>query len=110
MSADSPTVTVPPVAAPKKRTGFRWRLISSLVLWGIMLAVIFWLPPTGLYMFLNLVVARAVWEFYEICEAKGLKTFKVWGVIATVAPDFRQLVRVRPATVPFIDRFRGALV
>jgi len=84
MSTDSPAVTVPPVAAPKKRSGFRWRLISSIVLWAIMLAVIFWLPPTGLYLFMNLVVARAVWEFYEICEAKGLKAFKVWGVIGTV--------------------------
>ncbi len=85
MSAESPTVVVPPVAEPKKRTGFRWRLISSIVLWGIMLAVVFWLPPTGLYLFINIVIARAVWEFYQICEAKGLKTYKVWGVIGTVA-------------------------
>jgi phosphatidate cytidylyltransferase len=69
----------------KPRTGFRWRLVSSLVLWGIMLAVIFWLPPTGLYLFMNVVIARAVWEFYTICEAKGLKAFKVWGVIGSVA-------------------------
>lgn len=67
------------------RTGFRWRLISSLILWGIMLAVVFWLPPGGLYLFMNLVVARAVWEFYKICEAKGLPSFKIWGVIGTVA-------------------------
>lgn len=71
-------------APPKPKTGFRWRLISSIVLWGIMLAVIFWLPPTGLYIFMNVVIARAVWEFYTICEAKGLKTFKVWGVIGSV--------------------------
>jgi phosphatidate cytidylyltransferase len=71
--------------APKRHTGFRWRLISSIVLWGIMLAVVFWLPPTGLYLFMNVVIARAVWEFYEICEAKGLKAFKVWGVIGAVA-------------------------
>ena len=70
---------------PEKRTGFRWRLISSIVLWGVMLAVVFWLPPTGLYLFMNVVIARAVWEFYEICEAKGLKAFKVWGVIGAVA-------------------------
>jgi phosphatidate cytidylyltransferase len=34
---------------------------------------------------MNLVIGRAVWEFYVICEAKGLRTYKVWGVIATVA-------------------------
>lgn len=68
-----------------QRTGFRWRLISSLVLWAIMLAVVFWLPPGGLYLFMNIVVARALWEFYRICENKGLPSFKVWGVIATVA-------------------------
>jgi phosphatidate cytidylyltransferase len=69
---------------PPSRSGFRWRLISSIVLWGIMLAVIFWLPPTALYIFLNVIVARAAWEFYRICEAKGLRTYKVWGVIGTV--------------------------
>jgi len=69
----------------KGRTGFRWRLVSSLVLWGIMLAVVFWLPPTGLYVFMNVVIARAVWEFYTICEAKGLQAFKAWGVVGTIA-------------------------
>jgi phosphatidate cytidylyltransferase len=72
-------------AATTPRTGFRWRLISSLVLWGIMLAVVFWLPPTALYIFMNVVIARAVWEFYVICEAKGLRTYKVWGVVGAVA-------------------------
>jgi phosphatidate cytidylyltransferase len=72
-------------ATTKARTGFRWRLISSIVLWGIMLAVVFWLPPTGLYIFMNVVIARALWEFYRICEAKGLPSFKVWGVIGAVA-------------------------
>jgi len=50
-----------------------------------MLAVVFWLPPTAMYIFMNLVIARAVWEFYRICEAKGLPAYKVWGVIGTVA-------------------------
>ena len=72
-------------AATTPRTGFRWRLVSSLVLWGIMLAVVFWLPPTGLYLFMNVVIARAVWEFYGICEAKGLKAYKVWGMVGAVA-------------------------
>jgi len=67
------------------RSGFRWRLVSSIVLWGIMLAVVFWLPPTGLYIFMNVVIARAVWEFYRICEAKGLPSFKIWGVVGAVA-------------------------
>jgi phosphatidate cytidylyltransferase len=75
----------PTTTLPSSRSGFRWRLISSVVLWGIMLAVIFWLPPLALYIFLNLVITRAVWEFYVICEAKRLRTYKVWGVIATVA-------------------------
>ena len=75
-----------PIALANPRTGFLWRLISSLVLWAIMLAVIFWLErPIWLYLFINLVIARAIWEFYRICEAKGLRTYKVWGVIGTVA-------------------------
>ena len=76
----------PPIALAHPRTGFLWRLTSSLVLWAIMLAVIFWLEhPIWLYLFINLFIARAIWEFYRICEAKGLRTFKVWGVIGTVA-------------------------
>jgi len=70
---------------PASRSGFQWRLISCRVLWGIMLSVIFWLPPTALYIFVNVVLARAIWEFYRICEAKGLRTYKVWGVIGTLA-------------------------
>jgi phosphatidate cytidylyltransferase len=50
-----------------------------------MLAVVFWLPPTAMYIFMNVVIARAVWEFYKICEARGLSSYKVWGVIGTVA-------------------------
>jgi phosphatidate cytidylyltransferase len=70
---------------PEARSGFRWRLISSIVLWAAMLAVIFWLPPTVLYVFMNVVIARALWEYYTICEVKGLRTFKIWGVIGSVA-------------------------
>jgi phosphatidate cytidylyltransferase len=82
------TVSTPDEAAttlPPSRSGFLWRLISSIVLWVIMLAVIFWLPPTALYLFVNVITARAVWEFYKICEAKGLRSYKVWGVIGTIA-------------------------
>ena len=50
-----------------------------------MLAVIFLLPPTVLYVFMSVVIARALWEFYTICEVKGLRTFKIWGVIGAVA-------------------------
>ena len=75
-----------PLALANPRTGFLWRLISSLVLWAIMLAVIFWLQhPIWLYLFINLVITRALWEFYRICEAKGLRTYKVWGIIGAVA-------------------------
>lgn len=79
------TSTAAATTLPPSRSGFLWRLISSVVLWVIMLAVIFWLPPTALYIFVNVITARAVWEFYKICEAKGLRSYKVWGVIGTVA-------------------------
>lgn len=75
----------PPASSKAPKTGFRWRLISSIVLWAIMLAVIFWLPPVALYIFMNVVVSLAVWEFYMICWAKGLYAYRVWGVIGTVA-------------------------
>jgi phosphatidate cytidylyltransferase len=85
MNSSPEAVVAQPLVKTNPRSGFRWRLFSSIVLWGIMLAVIFWLPPTGLYLFMNIVIARAVWEFYGICEAKGLKAFKIWGVIGAVA-------------------------
>ncbi len=82
----SSEVVVPAEAvSPKVRSGFRWRLVSSIVLWGVMLAVVFWLPPTALYIFVNVVIARALWEFYLICDVKGLPSFKVWGVVGAVA-------------------------
>jgi len=76
---------VPLVTSVNPRSGFGWRLASSLVLWGVMLAVIFLAKrPIWLYLFINLFVTRALWEFYRVCEAKGLRTYKVWGVIGTV--------------------------
>ncbi len=83
----NPVVTADkiPVSGKAPKTGFRWRLISSIVLWGIMLAVIFWLKPWALYVFMNLVISLAVWEFYMICWAKGLHSYRAWGVIGTVA-------------------------
>jgi phosphatidate cytidylyltransferase len=83
--SSSPTAAAPTSNGKAPKTGFRWRLISSIVLWGVMLAVIFWLPPVALYIFMNLVIGQAIWEFYVICEAKGLRSYKVWGVIGTVA-------------------------
>jgi phosphatidate cytidylyltransferase len=79
------SIAAQPINGAKPRTGFFWRLISSIVLGGIMLAVVFWLPPAGLYIFLNVVIARAIWEFYIICEAKGLRAYKRWGVLGAVA-------------------------
>lgn len=81
----SQTATGTAATAASARSGFRLRLISSIALWAIMLAIIFWLPPTGLYVFMNLVIARALWEFYRICEARGLASFKVLGVCGAVA-------------------------
>lgn len=83
MTTSSSSVVPAPVAPVRRE--FAWRLVNSVVLWGVLLAVIFWLPPTGLYVFMNLVGARAIWEFYRICEARGLRAYKVWGVIGTVA-------------------------
>lgn len=81
----TPSESNPAIVLPASRSGFRWRLISSVVLWAIMLAVVFWLPPTALYIFMNIVLATATWEFYRICEVRGLRTYKVWGTIGTVA-------------------------
>lgn len=81
----APRETPPALALPASLSGFRWRLISSVVLWAILLAVVFWLPPTALYVFMNIVLAVATWEFYRICEVRGVRTYKVWGTLGTVA-------------------------
>ena len=39
----------------------------------------------SLYIFMNVVLAIATWEFYRICEAKGIPTYKFWGTVGTIA-------------------------
>jgi phosphatidate cytidylyltransferase len=86
MSDTIPGPVLPPsTLGLQPKTGFGWRTVSSIVLWAIMLAVIFWLPGWSLYLFMTVVLARATWEYYRIAEARGLPSFKVWGTTGAVA-------------------------
>ncbi len=59
---------------------FAKRLISSIVLWALLLSVLFYLPPLASALFYCFVVIIALWEFYEMLEKGGLRCFKRWGI------------------------------
>lgn len=59
---------------------FAKRLISSIVLWALLLGVLFFLPPPASALFCCFVVIIALWEFYEMLEKGGLRCSKPWGI------------------------------
>jgi len=63
---------------------FAKRLISSLILWAILLAVLFFLPPLASALLCCLVCMIALWEFYDMIERGGLKCTKMLGLLAGI--------------------------
>jgi phosphatidate cytidylyltransferase len=78
--ADSAT----PPSAPSKARVFLRRLISTVVLWTVVLSALF--SPSQLlsdYVFLGIMMGLAgvgLWEFYGLVERRGLVCFPRWGV------------------------------
>jgi phosphatidate cytidylyltransferase len=63
---------------------FSKRLVSSIVLWSVLLSVLFYLPPPASALLCCLVSMLGLWEFYDILIRGGLKCAKVWGVIGGI--------------------------
>lgn len=66
---------------------FAKRLISSIVLWSILLGVLFYLPlsPAGFLasaLFCCFIVVIALTEFYDILSKGGLPCAERWGLVA----------------------------
>lgn len=76
----------PPVS---KGRIFLRRLLSTIVLWTIVLTAIFSRnQAVANYVFLLLMILLAgagLWEFYGLIEKRGLKCFKWWGLAAGIA-------------------------
>lgn len=60
------------------------RCFSAIVLIGILVAAIFWLPRPLVAVVVGLLIGAALWEFYSIAEAKGLRPFKPYGIAVGV--------------------------
>jgi phosphatidate cytidylyltransferase len=86
--ADATRPAPAPAAAPSKRKVFFRRLLSSLVLWTIVLTALF--SSNGLvsnYVFLVIMVflaASGLAEFYGLVAKRGLVCFAGWGIFGGV--------------------------
>ncbi|MBI4027199.1 MAG: phosphatidate cytidylyltransferase [Verrucomicrobia bacterium] len=59
---------------------FAKRLLSSIVLWAILLSVLFYLPILASALFCCLLSTIALWEFYDMLERGGMRCAKAWGI------------------------------
>ena len=64
---------------------FFHRLLSTVIMWALVLAAIFAAPPFCSWLLLALFGSMALWECYGILERANLRVFKVWGVLAGFA-------------------------
>ncbi len=71
-----------PAAPPQRKAQFFPRLLSSLVLWSIVLLIIFKGSPILFCLMITLVSSVALWEFYALLEKAGHPSFKFLGVFA----------------------------
>jgi len=76
------------VPAVSKKTVFFRRLLSSVILWGVVLASLFSGNPFfSKYVFLLIMVVLAALgliEFYGLVEKRGLVCFKKWGLFSGI--------------------------
>jgi phosphatidate cytidylyltransferase len=77
-----------PQAASSKKVVFLRRLLSSVILWSVVLASLFSGNPIfSKYVFLLIMVGLAVTgliEFYNLVEKRGLVCFKKWGIFGGI--------------------------
>jgi phosphatidate cytidylyltransferase len=75
----------PTTAAPKKSKSavFLQRLISTVVLWAIIIAAMFSGNAVSDWCFLGIMLAltwTGLMEFYDMTEKRGLRVFRQWGI------------------------------
>jgi phosphatidate cytidylyltransferase len=88
VSAPSPTTPPAAAPAPSKAKVFASRLISSLILWTVVLTALFSGNPlvSGWVFaaFMSFLAVAGLIEFYGMVEKRGLVCFKYWGIAAGV--------------------------
>jgi len=87
-ATSSPAAAPPPASPPSKGKVFARRLLSTVVLWSVVLAAMFsgnqWVSN---YVFLTIMVVLAMtglFEFYGLVQKEGMVCFKGLGVCAGV--------------------------
>jgi phosphatidate cytidylyltransferase len=82
MEATTNNATPAVAPMPQRRAQFFPRLLSSLVLWSLVLLIIFKGYPLLFCLTITLVSSVALWEFYTLLEKAGHPSFKFLGVFA----------------------------
>jgi phosphatidate cytidylyltransferase len=76
----APTAASPAPTVPQRRAPFLSRLLSSIVLWALVLLAIFQKSPIWFYVAIAVLSGVALWEFYTLLEKAGQPSFKFFGV------------------------------
>lgn len=82
MEATTNNATPAAAPLPQRRAQFFPRLLSSLVLWSIVLLIIFKGYPFLFCLTITVVSSVALWEFYALLDRAGHPSFKFLGVFA----------------------------
>ncbi len=63
---------------------FAKRLLSSIVLWTVLLTILFYLGSLASALLCCLVALLALWEFYDMLDKAGMPCSKSWGLASGV--------------------------
>ena len=90
----------PTTAAPKKSkvAVFLQRLISTVVLWAIIIAAMFSGNAVSDWCFLGIMLAltwTGLMEFYDMTEKRGLRVFRQWGIFGGLLLIIGLLMKIR---------------
>ncbi len=66
------------------RLTFLSRLASTVVLWGLLLATVFGGWDEGFFALIAALALRALWEYYRMLEADGIRVFTLTGMLGAV--------------------------
>ena len=83
-------------ATGKCHSMFKYRLISSVGLIGLISVLVYYRLSSPTFALVSLVAILALWEFYRLQESKGLRMFKkagVFGALMFFLIDYFKLVK-----------------
>src|SRR2546421_3966007 len=83
-----PATPTPLPSGPSKAKVFLRRLLSSIVLWAVVVGALFsgnhWISDYGFLIFMLFLAVTGLLEFYDMVEKRGMVCFKKWGIIGGV--------------------------